>query len=504
MHAPPGAQPVFQAYPVQGMPYYHSYAGNGPFVQPHHYSLEHSPSSNLGQNRLDVRDSNNDSEMRNTGRTSSLDDTSSDAEVSHSRKSRKKAGGSSKKKSGMVVIRNINYITSKENKSGGETNSESNSDIDTETEDVDDDGKDTIDQNRSSKRGVSQRRSVDKLNFHNEEVSILGKGTDDRHWQAFQDCLLRGNDDDPQADNKGMFAMEKGVKLKRRSNTTSDDSFALSARDEAEMQENRRQDIQRISGSGSRRLRGSGDEAHFSSVDNDFRGSGDQVDIQFAETNGKKLLFRTKHEDYMIGNQQNQANFRNSSDPLALNRFESTINKADRELSPGMADETLIGRFRSMSLDQDGRTERTIIDMDSEIPSKYQKSGPEGNKNKVQYEPNDLSMMPDRGIDKRSIEYDPALDYEMQVCADVSEKKRGKDVTNVKGGLKKPDKDRRSKVSSDSLQKQRTGGPMRKAKPSKMNPLEDAKARAERLRSYKADLQKMKKEQVLKLALITV
>lgn len=504
MHAPPGAQPVFQAYPVQGMPYYHSYAGNGPFVKPHHYSLEHSPSSNLGQNRLDVRDSNNDSEMRNTGRTSSLDDTSSDAEVSHSRKSRKKAGGSSKKKSGMVVIRNINYITSKENKSGGETNSESNSDIDAETEDVDDDGKDTIDQNRSSKRGVSQRRSVDKLNFHNEEVSILGKGTDDRHWQAFQDCLLRGNDDDPQADNKGMFAMEKGVKLKRRSNTTSDHSFALSARDEAEMQENRRQDIQRISGSGSRRLRGSGDEAHFSSVDNDFRGSGDQVDIQFAETNGKKLLFRTKHEDYMIGNQQNQANFRNSSDPLALNRFESTINKADRELSPGMADETLIGRFRSMSLDQDGRTERTIIDMDSEIPSNYQKSGPEGNKNKVQYEPNDLSMMPDRGIDKRSIEYDPALDYEMQVCADISEKKRGKDVTNVKGGLKKPDKDRRSKVSSDSLQKQRTGGPMRKAKPSKMNPLEDAKARAERLRSYKADLQKMKKEQVLKLALITV
>lgn len=498
MHAPPGAQPVFQAYPVQGMPFYHSYAGNGPFVHPHHYSLEHSPTnlgSHSGQNRLDVRDSNNESEMKDTGRTSSLDDTASDAEASHSRRSRRKAGGSSKKKSGMVVIRNINYITSKEKKSGSETNSESNSDIDTETEQVDDDGKYVIHQNRSSKSGVSQLRSVDKLNFHNDEASILGKDTDDRHWKAFQDCLLRGNDDDAQADNEGMFAMEKGVKLMRRSNTASDDSLALSARDGAEMQDNRIQDIQRISGSASRRLRGCGGEVQFSSVDNDFRGSGDQVDIQFAETNGKKLLFRTKHEGYMMGNQRNQANFRNSSDPLALNTFESTINKADRELSPGMADETLIGPFRSMSLDQDGRTERTVIDMDSEIPSKYQKSGPEGNKNKVEYEPNDLSMMPERGVDKRSIEYDPALDYEMQVCAEVSEKKRGKDVTNVKGGLKKPDKDRRSKVSSDSLQKQRTGGPMRKAKPSKMNPLEEARARAERLRTYKADLQKMKKEQ---------
>ncbi|KAH6834648.1 hypothetical protein C2S53_009185 [Perilla frutescens var. hirtella] len=499
MHAPPGPQPVFQAYPVQGMPYYHSYAGNGPFVQPHHYSLEHSPSnlgSHPGQNRLDVRDSNNESEMRETGRSSSLDDTASDGEASHSRRSRKKAGGSNKKKPGMVVIRNVNFITSKEKKSGSETNSESHSDVDTENENVDDDGEDVIHQKRSSKSGGSQLRSGDKLNFHNDEVSILGKDTDDRHWQAFQDCLLRGNDEDAQADNEGMFAMEKGVKLKRHANTASDDSLALCARDGSEMQDNRMKDIQRISGSASRRLRGYGGEVQFSSKDNDFRGSDDQTDIQFDETNGKKILYRTAHEDYMIGNQRSQANFRNSSDPLALNRFETTINQSDRELSSGMADETLIGPLRSMSLDQDGRTDRTVIDMDSEIPSKYQKSGPKGTKNKVEYEPNDLSLMPERRIDKRPIEYDPALDYEMQVCAEVSEKKRGKDVTNnVKGGLKKSDKDRRSKVTSDSLQKQRTGGPMRKTKPSKVNPLEDARARAEKLRAYKADLQKMKKEQ---------
>lgn len=119
----------------------------------------------------------------------------------------------------------------------------------------------------------------------------------------------------------------------------------------------------------------------------------------------------------------------------------------------------------------------------------------EGNKKIVNYEPNDLSMMPERGTDKRSFGYDLALDYEMQVCAEASEEKGKKDVTDVKGGTRISDKDRRSKVMLDSLQKQRTGGPMRKGKSTKMSPSEDARARAERLRSYKADLQKMKKEQ---------
>ncbi|KAL1561718.1 COP1-interacting protein 7 isoform X1 [Salvia divinorum] len=491
MHASPGGQPVFQAYPVQGMPYYHPYAGNGPYVQPHPYSLEHSPSnlgSHLGQNRQfpDVRDSNNESEMKETGRTSSLDDTESDEENSQSRRSRKKSGGSSKKKSDRVVIQNINFITSKGKKSGSDTNSESHSDIDAKSENVDED----VSYQRSSKRGGSQHR----LNLNHDDVSVMGKNTDDRQWQAFQDCLLRGKDEDADADNEGMFGMEKGVKLKRRANAASDDPLALGVQDGAEMQDNRMKDIHGISGSASRRLRGRGSEVQFASADSDFRESGGRRDVQCSESNGKKILFSTTHEDYMIGNKLNQSNIRNSSDSLALNRYENT-NKNDRGSSPGMADETLVGPLRSMSLDQDGRTDRNVIDMDSEIPSKYQKSGPDGNKIKVEYEPNDLSLIPERGIDKRSIAYDPALDYEMQVCAEVSGKKGGKDVTNVKGGLKKSDKDRRAKVASDSLQKQRTGGPLRKAKPSKMNPLEDARARADSLRTYKADLQKMKKEQ---------
>ncbi|KAI3469786.1 hypothetical protein Pfo_026449 [Paulownia fortunei] len=496
MHAPPGAQPVFQAYPVQGIPYYQAYTTSGPFFQPPHHPMEHSQ-SNLGHQSgqkmqsLDGRESNTGLETWELDRTRSLDDT--DAEVSCSRKPRKKAGGSNKKQSGMVVIRNINYITSKDNKSESESNSDS--DIDTEDENSEADDHDAIHRNRkrSSKSKGNHLKSVDKLNFSNDEASNFGKDTDDGHWQAFQNCLLRGSDEDAYAVNEGMFAMEKDVIIKRRANTVSVDQLALGAWDTGEIQDTRMSDIHRISGSTSCRPRGSGDDALFCRVDHDFRGSNDQTDIQFAETNGRKILSRTTHEDFIIGSQQDQAIFRNSSDPLGVNSFEAAANKMDRESAHGMADETFIVPFRSVSIDQVGQADRTAIDVDSEIPLSHKKLDSEGNRNKVYYEPDDLSLMPERGTEKSPVGYDLALDYEMQVCAEGSQEKVGKDVTE-KGGLRKTDKERRSKVTSDSVYKQRTGGHLTKGKPLKMSPSEDARIRAERLRSYKADLQKMKKE----------
>ncbi|KAK4427824.1 COP1-interacting protein 7 [Sesamum alatum] len=497
MHALPGAQPGFQAIPVQGIPYYQTYAGNGPFFQSPHHPVEHSL-SNIGQSglkmqSLDGGDSNAGSEMWELDKTKSLDDT--DAEVSRSRKPRKKAGRSDKKQSGMVVIRNINYITSKEKKSGSETNSNSDSDIDTEDENSETDDHGMIHQNnkRYSKIKGDQLKSQDKLNFSNDEVSNSRKDTDDGYWQAFQSCLLRGSDEDVRGGNESMFAMEKDVIIKRRSNTVIVDPLELGARETGEIQDTRMSDITRFSGSTSCRPRGSGDDAIFSSVDNDFRGSNDQTHIQFDETNGSKIVSRPVHEDFIVGSQQTQAIFRNSSDPLALNGFEGVIGKMDREPTHGMSDETFIVPFRSMSIDQDGQADRTAIDVDSEIPISNKKLDSEGNRNRVYYEPDDFSLMPEREIEKGFVGYDPALDYEMQVCVE-SQEQEGKDVSEVKGGLKKSDKDRRSKVTSDSVHRQRTGGPSMKGKPLKMSPSEDARVRAEKLRSYKADLQRMKKE----------
>ncbi|KAL0349040.1 UNVERIFIED_CONTAM: COP1-interacting protein 7 [Sesamum angustifolium] len=381
MHALPGAQPAFQAIPVQGIPYYQNYAGNGAFLQPPHHPMEHSW-SNLGHQSgqkmqsHDGGDSNTGSEICELDRTKSLDDA--DAEVSRKKKS-------------------------------SSENSNSDSDIDTENENFETDDRDMIHQNnkRYSRIKGDQLKSLDKLNFSNDEVSNSRKDTDDGHWQAFQSCLLRGSGEDVHG----------------------------------EIQDTRMSDISRFSGSTSCRPRGSDDDAIFYSVDNDFRGSNDQMHIQFDETNGARLYL----------------------DPLALNGFEGAVGKMDREPMHGMTDETFIVPFRSMSIYQDGQADRTAIDVDSEIPISCKKLDSEGNRNRVYYEPDDFSLMPERETEKGFVGYDPALDYEMQ-------------------------------VTSDSLHRQRTGGPSMKGKTLKMSPSEDARVRAERLRSYKADLQRMKKE----------
>ncbi|KAL6571404.1 hypothetical protein OROHE_003047 [Orobanche hederae] len=454
MHTQPGARPVFPAYPLPGVPYYQTYTGNGPVFQPHHYPMEHS-SSNLrphsGQERqsVDVRDSNSGSEM--TVRTRSSNDMVSDAEVSHGRKPNKKTGGSKKKQSGKVVIQNINYFTPKANKSDSETNSDSQPD--TEAENDYSDGNDVIHQNKKRSSGHEGN------NANIDEVSIHGKDSDIRHWQTFQDCLLRGSDEGAHADNEGMFMMERGVKMKRYTNTAGEDPLPLCARDGGEIRDDRMENMHRIEGSVSHRLRGLGDDVTFSSADNYLRVNKNQTDIEFAASS-----------------------------------FERAIHNIDEDSSHRMSDETLVVPFRSMSLDPVGGTDRTTIDIDAEISAKYQKLGSEGSKNKVNYGANDLSLMPERETDKRSIGYDIGLEYEVQVGAQVSDEKGKQNFTDVKSGLSKSDKNRRSNVATDSLHKQRTGGPVRKAKPSKMSPLEDARARAERLRSYKADLQKMKKE----------
>ncbi|KAL2463572.1 COP1-interacting protein-related [Forsythia ovata] len=498
VHAPLGAPPFLQAYPVQGMPYYQTYIGNGPFYHPPHPPMEHSP-LNVGHptgqkmQPIDGRDSNTKSEMWESDRIRSQDDM----EVSQSWEAQKKAGRSVKNQSGMVVIRNINYITSNVKKSESESSADSGTDI--ENEEFEADGLDVIHKKslRHSTRKGSHLKSKDESNLI-DEVSDSIKENDDGHWQAFQNCLLSGTDEGAHTSNKGMSAMEKDVKINRRANNVSHDPLALGGRDTGEIQDTRMNGIHKIGGSMSCRPKGCRDEFLLSRGNNDFRGYDNQMNMQFTETNGRRVSSKTMNDDFMIGSRGDQSNFGNSSEPLAVDGFVCAVNKMDRESSSGMADETFIVPFRSMSVDQDGVRERTVIELDSEIPSKHQKSESisGGIRNQVNYEPDDLNLMPERGTEKRSNGYDPALDYEMQVCIEgsTSEEKRKKGVADVKGGLKKSDKDRRSKVTSDSLNKQRTGGPIRKEKSSKINPLEDARASAKQLRSFKADLQKLKKE----------
>lgn len=390
----------------------------------------------------------------------------------------KKSTRSGKKQ--MVVIRNINYITKKEDSSASESQPESDPEPDNDNED--DVQSSSL---RTSKRKERHIQPVDT----EMERTVNRKQEDGGQWQAFQNYLLRDADEEEHAVDKGMFAMERDVRARRRKNTAGDDPLASNGRDSAEYDQGAVMDMHTVNGKMGRVPRGSNDEALISGRAGQSGDSRRFVDGMEGTEGRSGLYRRSTNDDFMIHRGDSSANT-NSSGTLSINGFERPM---DRRSSQNMGDDSYIVSMRSLSLEHAGANGRNAIDMDSEFP-KHQNI--ENNSNKVNYEPEELSLMPDRGPEKRSIGYDPAVDYEFQAQGKTGASKKNKDGgSDTKLGLKKSDKDRKSNLV-DTSDKKKTVGPIRKGKPSKLSPLDEARARAEKLRNYKADLQKMKKQKV--------
>ncbi|KAI8560865.1 hypothetical protein RHMOL_Rhmol04G0288900 [Rhododendron molle] len=488
IHSPPGALPVFQPYP--GLPYYQNYPGNGPFYPPHYPPVDNSHSNGghrAGKRRqsMDSRDGNTESEEWQMEPSK----TKSPGDLELENESRKKAGRSAKRQSGTVVIRNINYIASKgQNSSGSESLSASDSDMD----------KEMMHKNSlSPKRKGRNAKSKDESKLFNKEGTNYEKETEGGNWQAFQNFLLKDTDERSHAADQGMFDSEKDVQMRRRKNAVGGDPLA-DWRYSAEVQDGRMTELHKAGGSMTRVMRTSNDEVLTSRGEGHYgrESTYDQTDIQYTEINGRKVAYRRNtNDDFMIAGRETHSHYMSSTDPLAANGFRHATNNFDKS-SQGKTDESFIVPFRSMSLDQVGNDDRTAVDMDSELPHKT-KNNSNRIGNQANYEPDELSLMPERGTQNSNFGYDPALDYEMQVRirdATALDNQNKEEMADVKQGSKKLEKDRKSKVTPDSLNKKKTSGPIRKGKPSKLSPLEDARARAEKLRTYKADLQKMKKE----------
>ncbi|KAF9673575.1 hypothetical protein SADUNF_Sadunf10G0038500 [Salix dunnii] len=501
IHSPPGAVPVFPGYPMQGIPYYQNYPGNNPVFQPPYPSAE-DPKIHAGQRMRQRRhsmDSNNEHEAWEVDalRTGSQDEAELEKETSRGRGRGRKGSRSGKKQPGTLVIRNINYITSKtQESSGSESQSASGSENDKEDGVLSDTTPNVKHRNslRSLKRKGSHTKSTDELNLSDMAgTSSYGK-EDGGHWTAFQNYLLKDADEAERAVDQGMFAMEKNVQA-RRQNTMCDDPLVFDGRDPVDNQEGDVTVMQKISGNFTHMTRASKDELLLSrkmgQPNDDRRFINGQMDLESAEINGRRGRYRMNaNDDFIIHGQENKSDYRSSaSDPLALNGFETAKNDLDKRSSINMDDDSYIVSLRSMSLDQVGNEGRNAIDVESEFPSTVQRTESLSNRSQVKYEPDDLSLMPERGTEKGPIGYDPALDYEMQA---LPHKKNNEVVAGQ--GSTKSGKDRKSKPIPDTSDKKKTVGPIRKGKPSKLSPLDEAKARAERLRTFKADLQKMKKE----------
>ncbi|KAL1832398.1 hypothetical protein ACET3Z_002049 [Daucus carota] len=465
-YSPSSGTPFYPGYPMQGTPYYQNYVGSGPYQQPFHQVVEDSQVSiiqkeKLRRQSLDSSDGNSESD------TSEIDASGIKSQNDLHKRStnsgpRKKAGRSGKKQGDVVVIRNINYITSKQKKStGSQSDSDSGSDTDGE-------GRDLL---------------SDVHNSYDKGESVTADGG---HWQAFQSCLLRDTNEDSLVASDAMFASEKNVKMGRNQKTVNDDPLAFTKRDSVESQGRWSTKFDKASGNVSHLTRASNDELSTSRVENPLRnGRLATENMQFSDMNGRNILRTTGNDEFMVAGRRHNSELRSSSD-LAVNKYEvATDNMAY------MADESFIVPFRSMSLDQVGSNGRANYDMDSEIPSKHESSVMDGNQ--LNYESAEFSLLPERGSEKRSVGYDPALDYELHFGNVASmATKHEETVIDAKEGSKNIEK--KSKVVSETLDKKKFGGPVRRGKQSKLSPLEEARLRAEKLRTYKADLQKLKKE----------
>ncbi|XP_028769626.1 COP1-interacting protein 7 isoform X2 [Neltuma alba] len=489
INSPPGTVPVFPPYPMQGMPYYQNYPGT-PYMQPIYPPVE-DPRLNSGQNMgrrrhsMDGRYSNTESEP--------WGELGMEGGGSQTGERRKKSSRSGRQKSGTVVIRNINYITKTENSSGSGSFSDSGSE--------NNEDKDTHEYADNSKRRGSGKESFKKLNSSDREETELGNDADGGHWQAFQNCLLRDVDEDRHAVDQDQFEVEKGDRLRRKKHVSVSDPLVCSEQNGHEIQGGDSIDMHAIS-RGLTRMPKTSNDAFLLSRGATQPGDGVSLDdVQSSEIGGRRVGYRrTANDDFIILKQDSQSgNAHPSSDLEVVYGLGYSNNNLERNSLRDMNDDSYIVEYRSNQASYGGDNGRKAIDIDSELPAVHQKAERSSSdlRNHHNYEPDELSLMPERVTERASMGYDPALDYELeaQVEVDASRAKKNKEVSaDTKPGSKRLDKEQKSKLTPNSSDRKKNVGPIRRGKNSKLSPLDEARARAEKLRNYKADLQKMKKE----------
>ncbi|PIA45445.1 hypothetical protein AQUCO_01700757v1 [Aquilegia coerulea] len=507
-HSPPGAPPIYHPYPIHAMPYYQNYPGSGPYFQPPCPPMEDprfNSSQRLGRRHsMESRDSyNTESESGELGVTSmrSQDGSELENEGSRGREPRRKAGRSSKKQAGKIVIRNINYITSKkQSMSGSESESASDPETDNGYEDLGCNSREIKHKNsRSSEIGVQNSSNANLSNSHGKVGGTNGQETDDGNWEAFQKFLLRNDDKGAHNTEHDMFSMEKESQVTRRKNAAGSDPIVSRGQESSEFHNGRMIDLDINSSKAARMLRASSDE-----LVRDFGGKDSecQANMQLTELEGGRGGYkRMGNDEFMIHRRESQLGLiKSQSDTFAGNELEGSYDNWERRSSHNVIDESFVVPLRSGTQDQIGSDSRTALDMDVEFPSALQTNEESSSKvrSQVSYEPDDLSLIPERGTERDSNGYDPALDYEMQLQADdvsrVVNENQDDAVSDVKEEGKKLFKDKKLK-GQNSLEKRKLEAAATKGKPSKFSPSTDAQARAAKLRAYKADLQKMKKEQ---------
>ncbi|RAL54549.1 hypothetical protein DM860_001677 [Cuscuta australis] len=459
MESPVPAQPLLQPYHVQGVPYYSTYSQNNHFYPP--YSVE-DPQMGVMQRFRQKRQS---AYEKNSQTASFLDNSLWDYEDPQYQKQMKIEGWSENGQPRKIVTQNIGYIskTNSFTSKNSESASEAESNVDTE---------DLLDsylqlQNEVS---LSSKAKGSNSNLYDNHGKVNKAEIDGGHWLAFQNILFGESHEDNCSEKDHIFVMEKGPR--RQNSPTGEDHTAL-------VDDNRESDIHGISIDLPFCIPSISSNKDLHSHENwsNDMGPNDQLDLYYAETNGKKSI-----------------------NTLTENGLRAVTNKLVKTSSQNMVDESfVVVPIRSMLFNDTVPNYITTFDMDYELPTTTRNTGNNSNGVKIQtvYEPSDLSLMPKRETETSSSGYNATVDYEIQAHFEDGAsweewKKEKKEASTImKEVRKKLEKDQRAKADLDS---KKTVGAIRRGKVAKTSHVNGAQVHVESLRSCKPDIEKMKKE----------
>lgn len=497
MHSQPSPY-LFQPYPMQAMPYYQNYPLDGQFNHPTYPPME-DPKLNTHRSKGKKQHSKYSKDGSSHSDDGTGQNTSEyEEEPSKIRRSHKKVGHSGKKK-GVVIVRNLNYIAAKRNETSGNKSEPSS---DSEIDDIKDmlfDRRRDHKPSGSLKREDNHQETSEFSNVHGRDENHYIKEADAGNWQAFQSFLLDAEERMTSAVDADILAAENEPPVKKIQNKDEPVPILPLRRDSSNYKEESIMEYDTFSGKGIRtRQTVSTDE--FLALTEGRVHPNSQADAQFKELDVAVGGYRKdKSDDFIMYGLEKQMPNKISSDPVVDFEHENGT-KFEKSSSPNVADESFMVPFRSETDDQLGVDTKFAIDMDSEFRSAPQNEDISCKAMAMaSYEPDDLTLILEHTRESESVGYNQTVDSDIQVpliFKQESKKEENDDVlASFNEGFIKTD-DVKLKSPHSKSEKKRKDESLRKRTSMRSTPLSEAQKRAEKLRNYKSDLQKQKKEHV--------
>lgn len=480
---------------MQAMPYYQNYPVDGQFLHPPYPPME-DPILNTHQSKGKKQHSKYSKDGTSHSDDGTGQNTSEyEEEPSKIRRSHKKVG----KKKGVVIVRNLNYIAAKRHEtSGNKSEHSSGSEIDDIKDMLFDRRRDRT-PSGSLKREDNHQETSEFSNVHGRDEKYHIKDADAGNWQAFQSFLLDAEEKMTSAVDGETFAADNEPRVKKLQNKVEPVPIIPFRRDSSNYKEESIMEHDAFSGKGIRTRQTVSTDELLALTEGRVHPNS-QADAHFKEIDvGVSGYRKDINDDFIMYGLEKQMPNKLSSDPLVDFEHENGT-KFEKSSSPNVADESFMVPFRSEIHDQLGVDTKFAIDMDSEFRSAPQNEDISCKAmTVVSYEPDDLTLILEHTRESESVGYIQTVDYDIQVplISEQESKKEENDVVlaSFDAGFIKTD-DVKLKSPHSELEKKRKDESLRKKTSMRSTPLSEAQKRAEKLRNYKSDLQKLKKEHV--------